>query len=92
MPLYLVRYHYTDDAQAQAEVRPSHRQYLAGLGDRLVGSGPTDDNGAALVFQVDSVDAVKAIVADDPFSVGGFIADWSAVEWTLVLGKWSQKI
>jgi uncharacterized protein YciI len=90
MPLYLVRYHYTDDAEAQALVRPTHRQYLAGLGDVLVGSGPTDDNGAALVFAVDSVDAVSAIVADDPFSTGGFIAAWTAVEWTLVLGRWAQ--
>ena len=90
MPLYLVRYHYTDDAQAQALVRPAHRQYLADLGEVLVGSGPTDDNGAALVFQTDSVDAVTTMVDDDPFRTGGFIAEWDVVEWTLVLGRWAQ--
>lgn len=89
MPLFLVRYHYTDDAQAQAVVRPRHRQWLAGLDSILVGSGPTADNGAALVFEADSTAEVATLLEGDPFATAGFIAERQIVEWTLVLGRWA---
>jgi uncharacterized protein len=90
MPLFLVRYHYTDDAEAQAAVRPEHRAWLRDLGPMLVGSGPTADNGAALVFEADSAQALATLLDADPFAVGGFIASRQIVEWTLVLGRWSE--
>lgn len=90
MPLFLVRYQYTDDAEAQALVRPAHRAWLSSLGSTLVGSGPTADNGAALVFEMDSTDDVQALLKADPFADAGFIADRSVVEWTLVLGRWAD--
>jgi uncharacterized protein YciI len=90
VPLFLVRYRYTDDEQAQALVRPTHREYLRGLGDALVGSGPTADNGAALVFQAETVDEVKAFIDYDPFLGGGFIAEWTVVEWTVLMGRWAD--
>jgi uncharacterized protein YciI len=91
--LYLVRYHYTDDAQkqrAQAEVRPAHRAWLAGL-PSLVGSGPTADNGAALVFEAASADELNALLDQDPFTLGGFIVERDVVEWNLILGRWAEK-
>ena len=92
MPLFLVRYQYTDDAEAQALVRPAHRAWLSGLGSTLVGSGPTADNGAALVFELDSADDVQALLKADPYAAAGFIADRQVVEWTLVLGRWAQSV
>ena len=92
MPLFLVRYQYTDDAEAQALVRPAHRAWLSGLGSTLVGSGPTADNGAALVFELDSADDVLALLKADPYADAGFIADRQVVEWTLVLGRWAQSV
>jgi uncharacterized protein YciI len=90
MPLFLVRYHYIDDAEALAEVRPAHREFLRGLGDTVVGSGPTADNGAALVFQADSADDVVSLLDKDPFWAAGFVAERTVVEWTLVIGRWSR--
>lgn len=91
MPLFLVRYQYTNDAEAQAVVRPAHRAWLSGLGSILVGSGPTADNGAALVFEQGSRDDVEALLRADPFAEAGFIADHQVVEWTLVLGRWAAQ-
>jgi uncharacterized protein YciI len=92
VPLFLVRYRYTDDAEAQDLVRPKHRAWLGSLGSSLVGSGPTADNGAALVFDLDSTDAVNELLDADPFAVGGFIADRQVVEWTLRSGRWAQSV
>jgi uncharacterized protein YciI len=92
VPLFLVRYQYTDDAEAQALVRPAHRAWLSGLGSTLVGSGPTADNGAALVFEMDSADDVQALLKADPYADAGFIADRQVVEWTVVLGRWAQSV
>ena len=89
MPHFLVRYHYTDDTAAQDVVRPRHRDFLRTL-PGLLGSGPTDDNGAALVFESDSAEAVGALLDPDPFAAAGFIAERSVVGWTLVIGPWSQ--
>jgi uncharacterized protein YciI len=90
VPLYLVRYRYTNDAEAQAAVRPAHRAWLQSLGTTIVGSGPTADNGAALVFDAAAEAEVHALVDQDPFTVGGFIASREVAEWTLVLGRWSE--
>jgi uncharacterized protein YciI len=92
VPLFLVRYHYIDDAEALAKVRPAHREWLGGLGDTLVGSGPTADNGAALVFQMDTADDVAKLADDDPFFAAGFIAERTVTEWTLVLGRWAKSV
>jgi len=89
MPLFLVRYHYTDDAVALTRVRPRHREFLATL-PGLTASGPTADNGAALVVEADSADDVSKLLDADPFAVEGLIAGRQVVEWTLVLGRWSQ--
>ena len=45
---------YAQDKAKIAEVRPAHRQYLAGLRERgqLAASGPfTDDSGALIIYE-----------------------------------------
>jgi uncharacterized protein YciI len=90
VPLFLVRYHYTGDAQAQDLIRPAHRSWLASL-PTLVGSGPTADNGAALVFEAESGEDVATLLADDPFALGGYIGERTIVQWNVVLGRWAAK-
>jgi uncharacterized protein YciI len=92
VPLFLVRYHYIDDSEALARVRPTHREWLRSLGNTIPGSGPTKDNGAALVFEGESADAVIELVDQDPFWVAGFVAERTVVEWTLVNGRWMDSI
>ncbi len=90
MPLFLVRYDYTDDTEARDSLRPTHRAWLASLGDTIPGSGPTADNGAALVFQGESTEDVVALTDKDPFVIAGLVAERTVVEWTLVNGRWSR--
>ena len=87
MPFFVATYAYTEDTSALDAVRPEHRAYLAGLGERLVLSGPTDADGAVLVFDVDSAADVEGILDDDPFTRAGLVASRPVVGWTPVLGR-----
>jgi uncharacterized protein YciI len=93
VPLFLVKYNYTDDVEAQqvqSEVRPTHRAWLAEQ-PNLIGSGPTSDNGAALVFEAAAAPDIATQLDQDPFAEGGFIRERTIVEWTVVLGRWAEK-
>lgn len=90
MALFIANYQYTDDAEALARARPRHRQFLRDLGPVLVMSGPTDANGAALIFDATSADEVAALLDTDPFQKEGFIAERRIVGWTPVLGRWLE--
>jgi uncharacterized protein YciI len=93
MPTYAVRYTYDERTDVRDLVRPEHRAYLAGLAEAgtLLGSGPFTDGepGALLVFRAESPEAVAAIVADDPFSREGIVAQTDIRAWDVVLGPWS---
>lgn len=87
MPFFITTYEYTDDASAQQAVRPSHREFLRELGPTLVASGPTDANGAFLIFEAASAQEVSHLLDADPFQTGGFIRERRVVGWTPVLGR-----
>jgi uncharacterized protein YciI len=88
VPFFVVTYAYTPDSAARDEVRPTHRAWLASLGDTLVLSGPTDADGAFLVFEADGAAAVEALVDADPFVVDGrVVARRDVVGWNPVLGR-----
>jgi uncharacterized protein YciI len=87
VPYFVVSYQYTGDVDARMSVRPQHRDFLSGLVPALVMSGPTDTDGALLVFEADSADAVTALLDDDPFRKEGFIGERRVIGWTPVLGR-----
>jgi len=86
MSFYVATYEYTEDAEAQQLVRPRHREFLKGL-PTLVVSGPTDANGAVLIFEAGSAEEVGGLLDADPFQLEGFIAERRIVGWTPVLGR-----
>jgi uncharacterized protein YciI len=88
--LFIATYDYTGDADAQALVRPRHREYLRGLGPRLLASGPTDAPGASLIFEAQSADEVGRLLDEDPYQLEGFIGARRIVGWTPVLGRWVE--
>jgi uncharacterized protein YciI len=90
VPYFIASYEYTGDADAQQVIRPQHREFLKGLGSTLVASGPTDANGAFLIFDAASADEVTALLDDDPFRHGGFIGQRRVVGWTPVLGRLAE--
>jgi uncharacterized protein YciI len=94
MTTFAVQYTYDQRSDLRDETRPAHRDYLAGLAAQghLLGSGPYADGapGALLVFAAADRAALDALVAEDPFSRAGIIADLQVREWTLVLGPWAD--
>ncbi len=70
-----------------AEVRPEHRAYLGRLKEqgKLFASGPfTDDSGALIIYEADSEDEVRRLIADDPFQRAGVFASYQIRAWQQV--------
>ena len=87
MPYFIATYEYIGDPEALQAARPRHREFLAGLGSSLVASGPTDADGAVLIFEAESAVTVAALLHDDPFQVEGFVGERRVVGWTPVRGR-----
>jgi uncharacterized protein YciI len=88
MAIYAVLYTYSDDAELRAAVRPSHRDYLAGLEELVVAGAwaPGEAPGALLVFRAGSKADVERLLAGDPFVVEGYVVEKQIFEWTAGLG------
>ena len=81
----LVRY--VDDSGLVWRIRPEHRRYMDVLldGGKLVAGGPYEDgSGALFIYQAASTDEADAIVAADPYSRNGAIADYQLKAWDVV--------
>ena len=81
---------YSQDKAKIAEVRPTHRQYLADLKakGRLAASGPfTDDSGALIVYEAGSPEEAEAILKGDPFHANGVFLRWQLRPWNVVIAN-----
>lgn len=88
---FAVEYVYTADTEKRDEVRPAHRAFLAELQEKgqLLASGPwTTGTGALLIFEIDSEEALTAVLEHDPFADADLISRVRITEWTPVLGAW----
>lgn len=82
MNMYMVYRLDRDDGRADAireAVRPAHRAYMDRFADRVRLGGPVlDANGRAcgglMLIEAESEEAVRHIVADDPFEQSGLSA------------------
>ncbi|KQT61847.1 MULTISPECIES: YciI-like protein [unclassified Aureimonas] len=66
--------------------RPEHVAFLTGLGTVLKFAGPFLDGeekpcGSMLVVEAESLDAAKAIAAEDPYAKAGLFAQTSVRAW-----------
>lgn len=93
MPIFAVTYSYQASAEALDEIRPIHRQFLAeqlakGI---LLASGPfVGSDGALLILEGESLEAIAALLDQDPFDIAGFIGERAITEWNPVFGPWSK--
>jgi uncharacterized protein YciI len=81
---------YIQDKAKIAEIRPVHRQYLAGLKDtgQLAASGPfTDDSGALIIYEANSAEEAETILRGDPFCKNGIFVKWQIRPWNPVIAK-----
>ncbi|GAB3451202.1 YciI family protein [Kineococcus endophyticus] len=90
MPYFVATYAYTTDTAARDAGRAAHREYLGSLSEVVV-SGPTDDDGAVLVFEASDAAAVEALLDADPFVRDGIVAQRRVVGWTPVLGRMASQ-
>ena len=76
------------DAQKRAAVRPAHRGFLREHHEagRLLESGPyADDSGALFIYQAESEEALRELIAQDPYYLNsGVITKTEIKEWTIV--------
>ena len=96
MSIFAVRYTYDERSEVRDAVRPEHRSWLADQAEAgvLLGSGPFTDGapGALLVLRGDDEDAVRAVLAQDPFAREGLVADTEVRAWDVVLGPWAATV
>ena len=81
---------YIQDKARIGEVRPVHRQYLAGLKEKgqLAASGPfLDDWGALIVYEADSKEDAEALLKADPFHDAGVFVSWVIRPWNTVIAN-----
>ena len=80
----------------RAEIRERHRRYLrtpdghdvvVRLGGPTLEEASGDMNGTLLVVEAASIDAVRAFVADDPYSRAGLFAAVEIRPWRWGLGN-----
>jgi uncharacterized protein len=81
---------YIQDKAKIAEVRPTHRQYLASLKEKgqLAASGPfTDDYGALIIYEAASREEAEAFLKGDPFHQAGLFVQWTIRPWNPVIAN-----
>lgn len=76
------------DPERVNEVRPKHREYLAGLlaQGKLYATGPYVDNtGALLVYEAADEAEARRLLAEDPYGQEGVVNLVSLKEWKVVM-------
>lgn len=76
------------DPERVNEVRPRHREYLAGLlkQGKLYATGPfVDNSGALLVYDVADEAEARRLLAEDPYGQEGVVNVVSVKEWNVVM-------
>lgn len=90
---YLLFYDKTQDyAERQAPLAAAHRAYLqvaVRQGKLILGGSLADpvDGSAVLLVKEDSLAAVEAFAAADPYVVGGVVCRWQVRTWDTVVGE-----
>ena len=88
---YLLFYDYVEGIlEKRAPHREEHlrlAQEAVDRGELVLGGAYADPvDGAVLVFRCDSLSAVEAFVAGDPYVKNGLVTDWRVRPWTVVIG------
>ncbi|MDO4908484.1 MAG: hypothetical protein Q3962_01355 [Corynebacterium sp.] len=92
MKTYAIEYEYNPENPLIAEIRPAHREFLAGLKTKgmLIGSGPYIGGGALIVMRVPEGINIQTIMDDDPFYSQKVLTGRTFREWNPVLNIWDN--
>ena len=90
---YLLFYEKAPDySERQAPLSAAHLAYLqvaVRQGTLMLGGSLADpvDGSAVLLLKADSLTAVEAFAAADPYVVGGIVCQWRVRTWQTVVGE-----
>lgn len=91
----IIAYDKSDMADTRAATRPDHLAYLASAGDKLCFAGPllSEDSepkpiGSIIVMEAASLDAVKLMAHNDPYTKAGLFESVKIHPWKGVTGSW----
>lgn len=93
MAHFVVTYRYGASAAALAAARPARYRYFAGLeaSGALLASGQLtggDLGEGMLVLKADDEAAARALLADDPFMLHGYVSRLEIAPWNPTTGRW----
>jgi len=79
-----------DSLQVRLDTRPTHLEYLNGLGDALRFAGPFLDgegkpNGSMVVVEAESIEQARKIAENDPYAKAGLFAAVDVRPWNWAL-------
>jgi len=79
-----------DSLQVRLDTRPTHLEYLNGLGDALKFAGPFLDgegkpNGSMVVVEAESIEQARKIAENDPYAKAGLFAAVDVRPWNWAL-------
>lgn len=82
--------------QVRLDTRPTHLDYLNGLGDRLKGAGPFlgedgKPNGSLVIIEAEDLNAAKTIADNDPYAKAGLFASVEIRPWNWGIKNPEQK-
>jgi uncharacterized protein YciI len=78
--------------QVRLDNRPAHLEWMAATGGAVKAAGPyLDDTGAEprgslLIVEAESLDAAKALLANDPYAKAGLFSGSEVHPWRWVVG------
>lgn len=88
--MWIVRYTYVPNILERRQPfrgdHLAHAQHSKQKGELLMGgafANPTD--GAALIFQAESIDKIKEFIQRDPYVINGLVTEHEIREWTVVI-------
>ncbi|MDV7355161.1 YciI family protein [Rhodococcus oxybenzonivorans] len=89
MALFAVIWSYTTDASVKEAARAEHLIFVKDAAARGVlqeAGAWADGAGALLVFKADSEDALRSLLAEDPYVTQGVVVGERIYEWNPVIG------
>ena len=81
-----------DGLERRKSVRREHIEYLGTLGDKIKVAGPfmSEDGskpvGSLIVYEAESIDEVKQIIADDPYTAADVFETVEIRPWNWLFG------
>ena len=87
-----MQYYFSDDTETISQVRPSHREWLAGWLEKgvLLASGPyIDFPGALFIFKTDSIEELAHLLDNDPYEIAGLLTERTITQWNPVYGPFN---